>query len=270
MPSDLVPPGVIITQKRKRKMIDVDSGILTVTTNKRQRKRMDYRCEYMLADFDTNEVELRAEIIFKPKTSQSMLTVSISRSSILCNTFSDIPRLFITNILPVNSWVFQLAATGTVEELLSLVAKGEASLRDHDTKGKSLLHVSIDGEEVYISVTEKPQVCRSEPIHVPVPCPQRFRRGRSCVFRVCRYIFLSETSSVDEKANNYICSTPLHSALMRRAEKTADILLEAGADPTISCLGWTSVLHLVSLYNHSVVRHESIWESVQRFDQVQG
>ena len=39
--------------------------------------------------------------------------------------------------------------------------------------------------------------------------------------------------------------SPLHIATRNSVEESVDILLEAGADPTIKCPGWISVLHLI-------------------------
>ena len=51
------------------------------------------------------------------------------------------------------------------------------------------------------------------------------------------------------------CSTPLHSAFRERSEEVINILLEAGADPTIACIGWVSLLHFVSSYSDPLVGH---------------
>jgi hypothetical protein len=71
-----------------------------------------------------------------------MLTVFVRQSQTFRGSPLVIPRLFINNVLPSDSLVFRIAATGQVEDLVSLVTSGKASLRDHDTKGASLLHVS--------------------------------------------------------------------------------------------------------------------------------
>jgi hypothetical protein len=68
-----------------------------------------------------------------------MLTVYISQSQTLWGIPSTIPRLYVNNILPNDSLGFQVVATGRVEDLVTLVAAGKASLRGHDTKGNSLL-----------------------------------------------------------------------------------------------------------------------------------
>lgn len=72
-----------------------------------------------------------------------MLTVSVNQAQVTYDSFTSIlPQITVNNILPPDSLVFRVAASGTVQELLALVAEGKASLHDHDTYGQSLLHVS--------------------------------------------------------------------------------------------------------------------------------
>jgi len=57
---------------------------------------------------------------------------------------SHVPRLSINPILPKDSLIFKLVGEGKLAEFKSLLEAGEASLRDHDETGQSLLHVSIE------------------------------------------------------------------------------------------------------------------------------
>ena len=139
-----IPPGTVIDQQRKRKIIDTGSGTLTVATNKRQRRQTRPQRENITDNDGGNLRDFVANIVFKPKTCQTMFTVSVNQAQVFCGSFSvsSIPKLFFNNILPHDSLVFQLAAKGRVEDLKSLIAEGKASLRDHDPDGHSLLHVS--------------------------------------------------------------------------------------------------------------------------------
>lgn len=134
--------GCVIDQQRKRKVIDLDSGTLTVATNKRRRRHDGQQRDVTTDRSGASGREFFVEILFKPKTSQAMLAVSVSQGQLLRGSFSSIPRLSVNNVLPVGSLVFKLAENGRIEDLVSLVAAGKASLRDHDTEGQSLLHVS--------------------------------------------------------------------------------------------------------------------------------
>ena len=71
-----------------------------------------------------------------------MLTVSVDQGQLLFDSFTSLlPQIIVNNILPRGSLVFQLASSGSVQDLVALVAQGKASIHDHDTDGKSLLHV---------------------------------------------------------------------------------------------------------------------------------
>lgn len=56
--------------------------------------------------------------------------------------FSTIPQLAVNRILPANAPVFSIVRTGRLDEFQKLLRGGQASLRDHDEYGASLLHVS--------------------------------------------------------------------------------------------------------------------------------
>ena len=124
------------------KEIECSSGTLTVITDKRQRQRMSHHHHGTSDDFVNIGSEFMGKIRFMSKTSQIMLTVSGSKNSTILGSPLGIPTLCINNIIPSDSIVFQIAANGRVEDLLSLFASGKASLRDHDINGWSILHVS--------------------------------------------------------------------------------------------------------------------------------
>jgi hypothetical protein len=135
---------MISTQEYKKKIIAISSATLTVTTNQLQRRRMNRHHNDASVGFDNVGRKLIASFFFKSETSHTMLTVCVSQSQTFQGSPLVIPRLFVNNVLPSDSLVFRIAATGQVEDLVSLVAAGKASLRDHDTNGDSLLHVSTD------------------------------------------------------------------------------------------------------------------------------
>ena len=51
------------------------------------------------------------------------------------------PIFSINNVLKAGSKVFRVVFNGDVEELKRMFEEGEASIRDHDEYGASLLHV---------------------------------------------------------------------------------------------------------------------------------
>lgn len=134
------PEGFILQQDRKRKVIDMGCGTLTMTTNKRQRvyKRQD----------DSSNAENRgakdfiAQILFRSAKSNSLLSISVSQRQLLQGSFSSIPKILHGNIIPTDSYVFNLAANGRVEDLMALLTGGGATLHDRNPRGWSLLHAS--------------------------------------------------------------------------------------------------------------------------------
>ncbi|RSL69872.1 hypothetical protein CEP53_002038 [Fusarium sp. AF-6] len=134
--------GTIIHQERKRKIFDIGEGVVTLTSTKRQCRHPE-QPEDAMSRQTTEGREFAAKLVFKPRNTSTMLTVSVSQAQVRYDTFTSIlPQITVNNILHADSLVFSVAANGTVQELLALVAEGRASLHDHDTYGQSLLHRS--------------------------------------------------------------------------------------------------------------------------------
>jgi len=136
----LVPPGTIVHQARKRKSICTENGVLTVQTNTKRRRSLNSNSDDQGRD-NTSERDFVASIIFRPKGRQSMITLSVQQSQLALGALNGIPRICTNNIIPSNSLVFRFAAQGKIENILSLISNDQATLRDHDEDGWSLLHV---------------------------------------------------------------------------------------------------------------------------------
>lgn len=167
-------------QQRKRKKLHTRHGDFIVSTNKRRQKRMDGRYYELLDGSGDTASEFTAEIRFQPIYSKTMYTVSVSQIQTLSGSLSGIPGLTVNNILPKDSLVFQVAATGQVEDLLQLFAAGKADIHDHDINGKSLLHVSTTSPKPSIHLAKLTEVRYRESPHVSVPCSEWIRCGRGC------------------------------------------------------------------------------------------
>lgn len=123
-------------------MFDIGEGVVTLTSTKRQCRHPE-QPEDSSSRQTSEGREFAAKLVFKPRNTSTMLTVSVSQAQVRYDTFTSIiPQITVNNILHPHSLVFHVAATGTVQQLLALVADGKASLHDHDTYGQSLLHVS--------------------------------------------------------------------------------------------------------------------------------
>lgn len=137
------PQGFVLQQKRKRKVIDTGSGTLTVVTN--NRRRVYDRQDDSATTGNRGGKDFMAQIFFTSSISNSLLSISVSQGQVLHGSVSTIPRVLHGNIIPTDSQVFSTAAKGNVEDLVSLLTQGNASLHDHDPDGWSLLHVSLPG-----------------------------------------------------------------------------------------------------------------------------
>lgn len=116
---------------------------MTVQSNTLRRKILDARGSQSQRENDKGDREFIANIMFRPAGRQSMITLTVHQRQIARGAASGIPRLCINNIIPSTSEVFRLATEGKLDEIVALISRGEASLRDHDEDGWSLLHVSF-------------------------------------------------------------------------------------------------------------------------------
>ncbi|KAH7023773.1 hypothetical protein EDB80DRAFT_770521 [Ilyonectria destructans] len=203
-----VPQGTIIEQTRKRKEIDLTNGVLTISTVKRRRRYLG--CQNN-SDSNKGSKDFVAKLVFKPNNARAMIAVSVNQGQLFFDSFTSMaPRISAINILPKDSLVFQLAAGGRVQDLMALVAEGKASLRDHDTEGWSLLHHAT---------------------HYPTMCKFLLQNG------------LDVDEIVFENRNGIAMEfTPLH-ILNYNLHESGRVLLEAGADPTISVRGNPSAVN---------------------------
>lgn len=114
--------------------------MLTISTVKRRRRYLGGQNN---SDSNKGSKDFIAKLAFKPNNARAMIAVSVNQGQVFFDNFiSMAPRVSAINILPRDLLVFQLAAGGRVQDLMALIAEGKASLRDHDTGGRSLLHVS--------------------------------------------------------------------------------------------------------------------------------
>jgi hypothetical protein len=149
----------------------IQEGYLTITSVKRTRllSPETHSCER----FKVAGQEFLGTLCFFPTSPMSsfMVIASVYQSEVRGGTFSDIPRLSVSRLLPTCSTVFQLARDGQVEELQSLILQKKASLSDRDINGHSLLHVSLHlfHESACRTLADILVIVRDRPaIHVPV------------------------------------------------------------------------------------------------------
>ena len=108
-----------------------------------------YRCILQKQNLDAEEAtyeEYTTRAIFMPhdkrKTSMLVMHGHIMRTAANGFVFP-ISSLAVNRIIPRSSKVFELVEEGRLLELQKMLQRGEASLRDHDENGASLLFVSL-------------------------------------------------------------------------------------------------------------------------------
>ena len=91
---------------------------------------------------DENGVESQTSITFIPRISWLRQMINVRGHTPFWNDTESLPPIFsINNVLEAGSEVFHVVFNGDVEELKRMFEEGEASIRDHDEHGASLLHV---------------------------------------------------------------------------------------------------------------------------------
>ncbi len=96
-------------------------------------------------DFENHELgTMDASITFVPKTPQSShIAVCFQQRMLFSGSFLKKPILSVSALLPDDSEVFLLIQRGDLNSLVKKLSLREASLTARDSKGRSLLNVSI-------------------------------------------------------------------------------------------------------------------------------
>ncbi|KAM0808709.1 hypothetical protein AB5N19_09052 [Seiridium cardinale] len=200
----------VVGQNRKRKQLEFDFGSLVLTTTKRRRKNQQ-SIVHPEEDCDNELDEFSATLSFLPSANVShkrMLTISLQQIESLDAVSLRIPRIHVNRIVPRDSLVFKLVQDGALDELRELLTQGEASIRDHDEDGRSLLNYS----------TRQPEVCKF------LVC------GGLDVNHVAKNVFDSDVRPLLLADSN---DWELESTVLHRVNECRKILLGAGADPSV-------------------------------------
>ena len=93
---------------------------------------------------------LRGSISILPNTNSRQVKISVSFLQRLTSSgFSCVnPGLLFHPVVPRNAEIFKAVATGDVDRMLELLNSGKASLRDCDSKGRSLLNVCHRSDKI--------------------------------------------------------------------------------------------------------------------------
>jgi hypothetical protein len=127
--------------------ISMSTGKLAVKRRKATLKCRKSNCSGcgLGSDFGFRHTECVTAMTFMPtKTDQNMPMIIASEYSLKCSNtgaVTSISYLAINPVLPSSSQVFQVVEEGDLQELREMLQNGEASLRDTDEGGRSLLFV---------------------------------------------------------------------------------------------------------------------------------
>ncbi|KAI1261938.1 hypothetical protein F5Y18DRAFT_440103 [Xylariaceae sp. FL1019] len=167
---------------------------------------------------DSADCKLTVTFLPNNRTQFNMLVASTVRQIAFGRTIHSISSLAVNRVLPCTSKVFQVVDRGEVQDLEEMLRRGEASLRDHDEYGASLLFYS----------TRNPDMCRFLLLH------------GADVDHVGEEHGVRQMQQPDELTRSWPIS--ILNALVRCRHrggyrinaKFAQMLLEAGADPLLS------------------------------------
>lgn len=81
---------------------------------------------------------------------QANVTINLHQRAIANGYLSLCPSISVGMILPDDSEIFDIVREGDMDGLLSLLSQGEASLRDRNSFGTPLLHVSGSSSHVVL------------------------------------------------------------------------------------------------------------------------
>ncbi|KAI0157605.1 hypothetical protein GGR57DRAFT_460408 [Xylariaceae sp. FL1272] len=221
-----VSQGMIPTRvvwKRRWKKICLGSTTLTII-EKTTGRFSDQDCDDDDDDTPSTDWHFGTKVTFRPKNSTRMLQIEVQQYQFSFMGLTMPPRFIVNNIRPDDSLVFKIAEYGSVDDLLHLFSTGQASLRDCDERGASLLYYGL----------RNPPVCK---------------------------LLVEEGLDVDEwivtKQGYY--RTLLHIAMLGPSEgrcslDTGRILLSAGADPNERGPRWRSVIDVLTGKEHKTER----------------
>lgn len=145
---DRIGPSKVFQSRWKVLSYDIGIGSLVMTVRGRS---SGWDRAQTRSGFDATTVEdllmmdeqIMASVSLIPTLQQStkMVTITETQYRVGQGTFISVPRLFVNNIRPASSPVFEVVARGRMDEFVAILRSGQASLRDHDEYGPSLLMV---------------------------------------------------------------------------------------------------------------------------------
>jgi hypothetical protein len=157
---DSIPrTGQVIGYESTDTLIETHHGSLAINKNTWRRSQSEQpRPKTSSAIFWSKENNTEITLLIRGRASSGMLLKAGVRevfSPQWRGRFTLVPSISLYRSIPSHSEVFRCIRTGSLDQLIQLLNKGKASLRDRDEAGASLLHVSdlqilvFQGPETY-------------------------------------------------------------------------------------------------------------------------
>lgn len=127
--------GQVLQQQHFLEEFENKSGRLLIKTKSR-------RVRQQLNSHEDEEVVGRLIFLPHQRAGRSMFTATVRQKATWAGSFTSIPHLQVNPTLSRDSRVFKHIRNGSLDGLLGMLRSGQASLRDHDEYGNSLLAVS--------------------------------------------------------------------------------------------------------------------------------
>ncbi|KAH6989001.1 hypothetical protein BKA56DRAFT_652463 [Ilyonectria sp. MPI-CAGE-AT-0026] len=145
------PPSTRIQQSRTLDHTDIGVGKLSFLIHKRKRSIQE-NLEDSGKLQKRGRTDYSMSLTFLPKRSshQPMIVASSFQHQTADEAILTFSTLLVNRVLPEGSLVFNVAREGNLQKLKEMFRNGEASPRDHDEYGASLLHYS----------TTQPELCK--------------------------------------------------------------------------------------------------------------
>ncbi|KAI0840332.1 ankyrin [Hypoxylon sp. FL0890] len=207
--------GRVMDRTRGYQKLRLKVGTLALMFDHRKRSSKADNSDHDLPEETYSDYTITSTFFPDDPRRFHMLVASTFQHEIGAGAISSISRLAVNRVLPRGSRVFRVVERGDLHELQRMLRDGEASFRDHDEDGASLLFYS----------TCQPKVCRYlienglDVDHVGGYAPY----GPNTVQTLCAL-----------QVYNSIPSSCWDILYLPEILSCCRVLLEAGADPTLT------------------------------------
>ncbi|KAI5468103.1 ankyrin repeat-containing domain protein [Mariannaea sp. PMI_226] len=206
-------PGIRVQQVRTIDQKHTEGGKVSLLISKRHRLETGEEENYQDRQ-KRRRTDYSISLTFLPEKSQDkhMIVASLSQRQVSPNGVESISTLMVNRDLPCDSQVFQVVMEGNLQELERMFRNGDASPRDHDEYGASLL----------MYATRQPQVCKFliacglDVDHVGIRTGVDGSESLVCALQI-------NATDFEEPDDELV-----------KVNQCRRLLLQAGADPTVS------------------------------------